>query len=293
MTVPALSPGAVVDLPAPPWLLTVDGPLDLSAVVLGADGRVSGDADLVFFNQPSAPGVRLQGVSLAVDAARLRAGAVRVVLLASAADGVSAVPRTRLSVAAGGRPVATCAVGAGGGETVVQLAEVYRRGSGWRLRALGDGYADGLAGLARVFGVEVDDEPGRDDEDASPAAQVLALTNRERVQRGLVPVVAEPRLRLAAQRHNDDMVARGYFAHESPDGRTVADRVRDAGYPYALVAENIAAGQRTPAEVVQGWMDSPGHRRNLLSADVRELGVGVTAGGSHGTTWTQVFGARH
>ena len=70
----------------------------------------------------------------------------------------------------------------------------------------------------------------------------------------------------------------------------MADRVRAAGYPYAVVAENLAAGQRTAAEVVQGWLDSPGHRRNLLSPDVTQIGVAHAVGGEHGTLWTQVFG---
>lgn len=120
--------------------------------------------------------------------------------------------------------------------------------------------------------------------------EVVRLTNAERRSHGLVALTAEPRLAAAAQAHNDDMVARAYFAHESPEGGSVADRVRAAGYVYGVVAENIAAGQRTPQEVVAGWMDSPGHRANLLNRDVRQIGVGFTVGGSYGTMWTQVFG---
>ena len=121
-------------------------------------------------------------------------------------------------------------------------------------------------------------------------AEVVALTNAQRSAHGLGPLTADGRLAAAAQGHNDDMVARGFFAHESPDGASVADRVRAAGYSYGVVAENIAAGQRTAADVVQGWMDSPGHRANILNRDVTHTGVGFTAGGPYGTTWTQVLG---
>lgn len=307
-----LSPGQSVVLPDGPWLLDVTGPFDLLAVVLSSNGRVAGDGDLVFYNAPAAPGVRLRGAALTVDGRGLRPGTDRVVLLASPADGVTPLgwlPYPAITVTASGRPVAFFAARLRT-QTVAQLAEVYRRGATWKLRALGDGYDDGLAGLARAYGVDVD-EPAAEAEPAPEAAQrppsppeqrrhapapsrlveqVLTLTNAERAGHALPPLTGEPRLQAAAQRHNDDMVARGYFAHESPEGGTVADRVQAEGYAYAVVAENIAAGQRTPAEVVQAWLDSPGHRRNLLNAEVRQLGVGVTQGGPYGTTWTQVFG---
>ena len=63
-----------------------------------------------------------------------------------------------------------------------------------------------------------------------------------------------------------------------------------AGYRYRKVAENIAAGQRDAAEVVRGWMNSPGHRANILDAELTQIGVGLVSGGPYGTTWTQVFG---
>jgi uncharacterized protein YkwD len=81
------------------------------------------------------------------------------------------------------------------------------------------------------------------------------------------------------------------FAHEGPDGSQVWDRAVAAGVRLPKVAENIAAGQRTPAEVVRGWMDSPGHRANILDRDLTQIGVGRVEGGSYGVYWTQVFGA--
>lgn len=76
----------------------------------------------------------------------------------------------------------------------------------------------------------------------------------------------------------------------SASGGQVRDRALAAGYPYRKVPENIAAGQPTAAEVVRGWMDSPGHRSNILDAELTRIGVGHVLGGTYGVVWTQVFG---
>ena len=86
------------------------------------------------------------------------------------------------------------------------------------------------------------------------------------------------------------MVRRGFFAHENPDGQQVWDRAVAVGYAYRKVAENIAAGQRSAEEVVLGWMHSPGHRANILDAELSQIGVGRVEGGPYGVYWTQVFG---
>jgi len=120
--------------------------------------------------------------------------------------------------------------------------------------------------------------------------EVVDRTNAERTRRGLRPLTVDTRLAAAAQAHSADMVQRGFFAHESPDGRQVWDRAVAAGYAYRKVAENIAAGQRSAEEVVRGWMESPGHRANILDGDLAQIGVGRVEGGSYGVYWTQVFG---
>ena len=312
--------------------LCVSGPFDLSALVTGSDGRVAGDGDFVFYNQPEAPGLRLTHGSVTVDVARLRRGAARVVVVASPEDMATPFGRlpapTMTVVGRGNRLVASFRPTGLAAETVVQLGEVYRRGDGWKFRAIGQGYANGLAGLARDFGVEVDDDgaarayppaaarpvpagdrqvqmgarqlPASGYQPPSPerllgvpalVGEVVAQTNAQRARYGLTPLTVDHRLTRAAQGHSDDMVARKFFAHDCPDGSSVADRVVAVGYTYAVVAENIASGQRTAAEVVDGWMDSPGHRANILNPDVRQIGVGFTVGGELGTMWTQVFGA--
>ena len=90
------------------------------------------------------------------------------------------------------------------------------------------------------------------------------------------------------------MATNNYFEHESLDGREVSDRAEAQGYDYRTVGENIAVGQRDVAEVMQGWMDSPGHRENILRTEYTHLGSGVATGdfkGQRSIYWTQNFGA--
>lgn len=125
--------------------------------------------------------------------------------------------------------------------------------------------------------------------DGSVAGQVLALVNDARSGAGCPAVRLDDRLNAAAAAHSADMAANDYFDHTSRDGRSFVDRVRAQGYD-APRSENIAAGQRTAADVVAGWLDSPGHRRNILDCGSTEMGVGRADGGSFGRYWTQVFG---
>ncbi|MFD1667764.1 TerD family protein, partial [Streptomyces calvus] len=157
-----LVPGGNLPLPGGAVTVRVPGPFDVSALITDDGGKVRDDADFVFYNQPAAPGARLSGDTLTVDPPSLRPGATRVTVAVSAAEPgtpLSALPAPVLRVAdAGGRPLARFAPPRPRQETVLLLAEVYRRGTGWKLRALGQGYADGLAGLARDFGVDVEDD---------------------------------------------------------------------------------------------------------------------------------------
>jgi len=122
------------------------------------------------------------------------------------------------------------------------------------------------------------------------ASQVLALVNDERAKAGCGSLTTSSALQRAAQGHSADMAANDYFSHDSQDGRTFADRIRAAGYTGGAIAENIAAGQATASAVMNSWMDSPGHRANILNCSYRHLGVGYAKGGSYGYYWTQDFG---
>jgi uncharacterized protein YkwD len=128
-------------------------------------------------------------------------------------------------------------------------------------------------------------------------AATLCLVNAERVRIGVAPLVGNSLLAAAAQGHADDMVALGYFSHTSADGRTFDQRIRAAGYAGSRLAENIAWGQRslgTPRRIVAAWMDSAGHRANILNGALRDSGIGVAArtpGGATGGTFVHDFGA--
>jgi uncharacterized protein YkwD len=123
---------------------------------------------------------------------------------------------------------------------------------------------------------------------APTAADVVVyLVNAERASR-CGPLAVDDRLATAAQRHSDDMAAHDYFSHTSLNGDTLADRAEAAGFTGGTLGENIAAGQRTPEEVMAAWMDSAGHRANILNCDYTVIGVGLNQDGWY---WTQMFGA--
>ncbi|MBI2373403.1 MAG: CAP domain-containing protein [Deltaproteobacteria bacterium] len=107
-------------------------------------------------------------------------------------------------------------------------------------------------------------------------------------------VALDDALMNAAQGHSADMAAANYFDHNSLDGRTPWDRIADAGFAGRGVSENIAAGQQTADAAFDGWVDSPGHCRNLMGRDATHMGIGYaySAGSSYGAYWTQDFGAR-
>ena len=169
---PELSPGANTPLPARNVVATVSCavPVDVSALVVGPDLRVRSDADLVFFNAPEAPGVRWsdgggrQRVAVDLDAVPGDAQAVLIaVSLAAAGVSFGAVPPPQVRLAsAAGEPLALFTVPGLGPEKAIIALEVYRRDGRWKVRALGQGYAGGLAELVEAHGVEVDD-PGEED----------------------------------------------------------------------------------------------------------------------------------
>jgi uncharacterized protein YkwD len=121
-------------------------------------------------------------------------------------------------------------------------------------------------------------------------AAVVRLTNQARARKGCRPLVHDRKLRKAAVRHSADMAAKRYFDHTGLDGRSAGDRIRAAGFrPIRAWGENIAMGARTASQVVRGWLNSPGHRRNIMDCSFTHIGVGHHPRGPH---WTQVF-ARH
>ncbi|MEM9639194.1 MAG: CAP domain-containing protein [Pseudomonadota bacterium] len=111
--------------------------------------------------------------------------------------------------------------------------------------------------------------------------------NSYRADKGRAPLAYSDRLENAARVHAQDMVARGFFDHRGSDGSNVGQRVSRQGYGWCFVAENIAKGQRSMADVVQAWANSRGHRRNMLSRQAREFAL-VEA---PGRIWVMVLAA--
>ncbi|AXK33200.1 CAP domain-containing protein [Streptomyces armeniacus] len=134
-----------------------------------------------------------------------------------------------------------------------------------------------------------DDKPsGGSGEEAAAEAQVLKLVNQERAQKGCEPVRADAKLAEFAGDYSVDMAVRGFFSHNTPDGKSPWDRAKSAGI-LNLGGENIARGQANAQSVMDSWMDSPGHRANILNCDYRTMGVGAHFA-EGGPWWTQNFG---
>ncbi len=114
-------------------------------------------------------------------------------------------------------------------------------------------------------------------EDTSIArADIIERTNRERVAEGFLPLATNDLLNESAEMKVDDMIKRQYFEHQSPTGEGVSDLGTKVGYAYVTMGENLALGDFTTAdEIVTAWMESPGHRANILNAKYQEIGVSV------------------
>ena len=121
--------------------------------------------------------------------------------------------------------------------------------------------------------------------------KVIKQTNRQRKKAGLDPLTGNTRLHDAAQGHVDDMDAVGrYLAHDSSDGRDLSDRIDEVGYKWRSIAENAASGQASANAAVAAWMNSDGHRANLLDKEIEEIGIGFAIDDkSKDTYWIQKF----
>ena len=119
--------------------------------------------------------------------------------------------------------------------------------------------------------------------------EVVKLVNQQRAKYGLGPLTVNWELSRCARIKSQDMINRNYFSHTSPTYGSPFNMMENFGLRFSAAAENIAKGQRTPQEVMNAWMNSPGHRANILSKNVTHIGVGA-AKSSNGTLyWTQMF----
>ncbi len=128
------------------------------------------------------------------------------------------------------------------------------------------------------------------------AQRVVDLTNEQRIAAGLAPLQLNDALASSAGAYAQDMASRDYFSHYSPEGASPTDRNAAAGYPSfdwgMYVGENLAKGYGSPEAVMQGWMDSEGHKRNVLLPNYIEIGVGVAVAPDGTMYWAEEFGNR-
>ncbi|MEV7235337.1 CAP domain-containing protein [Streptomyces sp. NPDC051020] len=122
---------------------------------------------------------------------------------------------------------------------------------------------------------------------SADTARVLALVNSERGKVGCSPLTVNAKLTKAAQEHSKDMADHRNMSHTGSDGSSPADRITRAGYTWSAYGENVAYGYSTPESVMNAWMTSPGHKRNILDCTYKEIGIGLAQPGHY---WTQDFG---
>jgi len=118
---------------------------------------------------------------------------------------------------------------------------------------------------------------------------VLDLVNAERTKRGISTLTLDSNLSSVATKKSQDMVNKNYFDHTSPTYGSPFDMMKQFGISYRTAGENIAKGQKTPQEVVTAWMNSEGHRKNILNPNFTNLGVGIAKDSKGTTYWTQMF----
>ena len=123
----------------------------------------------------------------------------------------------------------------------------------------------------------------------SMTSQVVTLVNKERASNGLQSLASDSQLAKLAQMKAEDMAKNGYFSHTSPTYGSAFDMMKTYGVSYKTAGENIAKGQKTAQSVMNGWMNSSGHRANILKSDYTKIGVGYAKASDGTTYWVQIF----
>ncbi len=124
-------------------------------------------------------------------------------------------------------------------------------------------------------------------------SELLTLTNQARQNAGIEALHFSYELGQSAQTYAEDLATQNFFSHTGKDGSTLGSRLTASGYDFAAAGENLAAGQQTASGVFQGWMNSPGHRANILQSEFTEVGFGLfdaTGSSDYGRYWVQNFG---
>ena len=119
--------------------------------------------------------------------------------------------------------------------------------------------------------------------------EVVDLVNIERAKAGLNPLTLDSSISNVATKKSQDMIDDNYFSHNSPTYGSPFDMLKKFGISYKTAGENIAMGQKTPKEVVNAWMNSEGHRKNIMNPNFSKIGVGVAQKSGGSIYWTQIF----
>ena len=125
--------------------------------------------------------------------------------------------------------------------------------------------------------------------ESTQAQEILKFVNQERQKAGVQPLTLSDQLTNVASIKAKDMADKNYFSHDSPTYGSPFDMMKQFGISYSYAGENIAAGQKSAAEVMNSWMNSSGHKANILNKNFTQLGVGFKRGGQYGTEWVQLF----
>jgi uncharacterized YkwD family protein len=133
------------------------------------------------------------------------------------------------------------------------------------------------------------ESPEKPDHSGTKASQVVNLVNQQRQKAGLSGLKSDSELTRLAQLKAEDMAAKEYFSHTSPTYGSAFDMLKKAGYSYRTAGENIAMGQKTAETVMNGWMNSSGHRANILGTGYTKIGVGYAVNAKGTPYWVQIF----
>lgn len=146
-----------------------------------------------------------------------------------------------------------------------------------------------IKNLALIYPGQIINIPSIDSSVTEYETEVVRLVNKERTSRGLSPLTQNWELSRVARYKSQDMKDKKYFSHTSPTYGSPFEMMRSFGISYRTAGENIARGYSTPKAVVDGWMNSSGHRANILNSSFKEIGVGYVPEGNY---WTQMFIAK-
>lgn len=170
------------------------------------------------------------------------------------------------------------------GDTMWQIAAKHELGLNELLK-----YNSQISNSALIFPGQKINIPSGSNDIKTLESEVIRLVNAERAKAGRTALVENYEVNKAAKIKSEDFINNNYFSHNSPIYGTPFDMLRSFGIAFTAAAENIASGQKTAAEVMNTWMNSSGHRANILNSTYNQIGVGVARDNNGNLFWTQMF----